>query len=274
VDNADATTRTLLTDQRAAAHSHIGDALLFSGRWRDAVTEYRSELSLFKELVDPKTPASLDDLAEGCINLGHAESLAGNLTAGLKLIRTGIDTLRSRAPAHPKDRDRAVLVGRAFVYEGEALEDLGNESRALQSYKQATAMFESPTLAVDRAFNSLGAASYAKVAGALARLGYLGMARETYGKALAVLDSEPSSEPPTLHVQYALIEIYAGLGQVELKSARRETAPVNPDSNACKWYQKSMDIWLKLPIRNSISPSGFKVTDFDTVASQLTKCHR
>jgi non-specific serine/threonine protein kinase/serine/threonine-protein kinase len=273
VDNADATTGALLTDERAAAHSHMGDALLFGGRWREAVSEYRSELYLFKQLVEPQKSESLKTLANGYVQLGQAESLAGNPTAGLKLIRTGIDTLRSRVPFDPKDRDRAVLLGRAFVFEGQALENLGDERGALQSYKQAADVFESPILAVEHVFDSLVAASYGKTAGALARLGYRDQARRTYDNALAKLGPQPGSEPVAPHTQYALIEIYAGLGQLESQSARQGAARVNVESNACKWYRKSSDIWLQMPVRNSISPSGFKVTDFDTVASHLAKCN-
>lgn len=272
VDNADGTAGALLTDHKAAAHSHMGDALLFSGRSREAVSEYRSELSLFKQLVDPKKPEDLKTLADGYIRLGQAESLAGNPTAGLKLIRIGIDTMRSRVPSDPKDRDRAVLLGRGLVFEGQALEDLRDEREALQSYEQATAIFESPTLAVEPVFDSLVAASYGKVARALAKLGYRDQARETYNKALAKLGSQPGSELVSLQVRYALVEIYAGLGQLESQSASRGTTRANVQDKACQWFQKSRDIWLQMPFRNSISPSGFKVTDFNTISTELATC--
>ena len=270
VDKADATTGVLLTNQKAAAHSHVGSALLFGGRWSEAVSEFRIELSLVKEIVDPKNIGSLGDLADGYINLGYAESLAGNPSAGLKLIRTGIDNLRPPGTSDPADRDRALLLGNAYIYEGQTLENLGDERGALQTYKQAVAMFESPTLAVERAFDSLVAASHAKVAGVLAKLGYRDQARQTYNKALAVL----GAQPPSLQVQYALIEIYAGLGQLESQSASREVTRADAERNGCQWYRKSIQIWLQMPVRNSISPGGFKVTDFDTVASQFAQCRQ
>jgi eukaryotic-like serine/threonine-protein kinase len=273
VDNADAKTGAFLADGRAGAHSHLGDALLFSGRWQDAVPEYRTELALYKVLFDPKNTASLG-LADGYINLGRAESLAGNPTEGLKLIRTGIDTIRSRVAPDATDKDRAVLLGSAYVYDGQALESVGDDRGALQSYKRAAAIFESPTLAGERASNSLVAASYAKIAGGLSRLGYRDQARETYEKALAKLGSQPGSEPPLLRIQYALVEIYAGLGQLESQSASQGTARAYAEKNACKWYRKGRDVWLQMPVRNSISPSGFKVTDFNTISAELAKCQR
>jgi serine/threonine protein kinase len=273
VDNADAKTGAFLADGRAGAHSHLGDALLFSGRWQDAVPEYRTELALYKVLFDPKNTASLG-LADGYINLGRAESLAGNPTEGLKLIRTGIDTIRSRVAPDATDKDRAVLLGSAYVYDGQALESVGDDRGALQSYKRAAAIFESPTLAGERASNSLVAASYGKIAGALAKLGYRDQARETYEKALAKLGSQPGSEPQLLRVQYALAEVYAGLGKLESQSASRGTTRAYAESNSCKWYQKSRDIWLEMPVRNSISPSGFQVTDFNAVSAELAKCQQ
>lgn len=267
VDNADATTGALLTDGKASAHSHLGDAFLFSGRWQDAASEYRTELALYKPVYDPKNVGSLG-VADGYINTGQAESLAGNPTAGLKLIRAGIDVVRSGVAPDPTDRGRAVLLGSAYVYEGQALESLGDERGALQSYKQAAALFESPTLAVERVFDSLVAATYEKIAGALARLSYRDQARETYNRALGMLGSQPGPGPPSLRVQYALIQIYVGLGQLEWQSASQGSAPANALSNACKWYQKSRDVWLQMPIRNSISPSGFKVIDFNSVCQQ------
>jgi tetratricopeptide (TPR) repeat protein len=236
---------------------------LFSGRWQDAVSEYRTELALYKPVFDPKNVGSLG-VADGYINTGQAESLAGNPTAGLKLIRAGIDVVRSGVASDPTDRARAVLLGSAYVYEGQALEILGDERGALQSYKQAAALFESPTFAVERVFDSLVAATYGKIAGALAKVGSWDEARETYNKALTMLGSQPDPESPSLRVQYALIEIYAGLGQLESETASEATR-ATAERNACKWYQKSRDIWLKMPIRNSISTSGFKVTDFNSV---------
>ena len=165
-------------------------------------------------------------------------------------------------------------MGRAFVFVGQALEDLRDERGALQSYKQATAMFESPTLTVEHVFDSLVAASYGKVAGALAKLGYRDQARETYNKALAKLGSQPGSAPPSLQARYALVEIYTGLGQLESQSASRGATRANAEDKACKWFQESRDIWLQMPFRNSISPIGFKVTDYDTVAAKLASCNQ
>jgi len=175
---------------------------------------------------------------------------------------------------NPTDSDVAGLFGNALIYEGETLELLGDEHKALESFERAVTVFESPPLAGKMGLNSVTAAAYAKLANSQSRLGHADSARETYNKALAMLGSQMSSEPAALQVQYTVIEIYAGLEELESQSASRRSSRTNAQINACTWYQKSMDIWLHLPIRNSISPSGFKVIDFNSVSSKLTQCQQ
>ncbi len=273
LEGRDASIRTMLTGQKAAAHSKVGDALLFSGRYRDAVLEYRSELSLFEELVDPKDPDSLGSLADGYINLGHAESLRGNLSAGLQLIRRGLRTLGPQRKTNPTDSDVAGLFGNALIYEGETLQLLGDEHKALQSFERAVTVFESPPLAGKHVLDPVTWA-YAKVASAHARLGHSNSAREVYNKALAMLGRQTSSEPAALQVQYVLLAIYAGMGDLASQRTARDGTGVEAWNEARRWYQKSLDTWQQLPIRNTIAPNGFKVTDFDTVAAKLARCNQ
>jgi serine/threonine protein kinase/tetratricopeptide (TPR) repeat protein len=270
----DASIRAMLTNQKAAAHSKVGDALLFSGRYREAALEYRSELSLFKELADPKDPGSLGCLADGYINLGHAESLRGNLSAGLQLIRRGLRTLGPQRKTDPTDSEVAGLFGSALIYEGETLELLGDEHQALQSFERAVTVFESPPLAGKMGLNSVTAAASAKLANSQSRLGHSDSARETYNKALTVLGPRTGSEPATLQVQYVLLAIYAGMGDLAMQRTEHVDTPSEARSEACQWYQRSRDIWLHLPVRNSISPSGFRAIDFDGVATKLAKCNQ
>ena len=266
----DASIRAISTNQEAAAHSKIGDALLFGGRYQEAVLEYRSELSIFRELVDPKDPDSLSNLADGYVNLGHAQSLRGNLTTGLQLIRRGLKALG--AQTDPTDIETGLLFGNALIYQGETLELLGEEHEASRSFERAVAVFESTPFASKHRLDPFTAGAYAKVAGARARLGHSDSARETYNKALAMLGSPTSSEPAALQVQYVLLAIYAGMGDLAILDAEHSDTPSEARSEACKWYQRSKDTWLKMPIRNSISPSGFKVMDFNSISTELAKC--
>jgi hypothetical protein len=143
----------------------------------------------------------------------------------------------------------------------------------LQSFERAVTVFESPPLAGKHVLDPVTAGAYAKVASARARLGHSDSAREVYNKALAMLGSQMSSEPAALQVQYVLLAIYAGMGDLAMQHAEHVDTPSEARSEACQWYQRSMDIWLHLPVRNSISPSGFKVIDFNSVSSKLTQCH-
>jgi tetratricopeptide (TPR) repeat protein len=112
-------------------------------------------------------------------------------------IRNGLDTLSSESATDPIDDDTALLLGRGSIFEGDVLEQLGDESKPLRSYEKAAAMFESRPLANKPALKLLCAAAYAKVAGTLARLGHRDRAQETYTKALALLSPQVDSAPPT-----------------------------------------------------------------------------
>ena len=271
---ADTATKSTLAGQKAAAHSKIGDTFLFGGHWQEAASEYRTELALYKELYDVRDQGARGNLADGYINLGHAESLEGNLSAGLNSIRRGLDLLpTSTSLDPPADLDTAVASGNALIYQGEIQERLGDENRALHSYQRAVSMFDSPALANRHMLHALTATADAKAADALAALGYDKKAGDAYQKALTILKIQSDSEL-TAQSQYTLLAIYAGLGDLESSSTQRAGKAATVGSHDCEWYEKSLGLWQKLPIRNSISPNGFKVPEFHTVSNKLARCQQ
>src|SRR6202045_4413521 len=269
VELSDASVTAQLKGDKASRHSQLGYALLFGGQWEEAKSEFRSELSLFQEMYDPKVPDSRASVALGFLDLGHAESLAGNAADGIRLIKKGMDTLGPHDATDPTDADTTQLFVRGFLYEGEALEQVGDESKALRFYEEAVATFESSDSANKPVLKSFRCFAYAKVAGALARLGRRDQARETYGKALALIGSQPASEQPT-EVQYALLNVYAGMGDLVSDPASHGGTPVG--GSACDWYRRSMDIWRQLPARSSVSPNGFRLIGINTLSTKLAKC--
>jgi serine/threonine protein kinase/tetratricopeptide (TPR) repeat protein len=273
VSESDTALVHLLIDGRASAHSIIGDALLFSGHRAEAVDEYRRERSLFQKIYDPADTASRGSVADALISLGNAQSLTGELSSGLQQIRKGLGTLSSESTTDPIDDDTALLLGRGSVFEGEVLERLGDESKALRSYEKAAAMFESRPLANRPALKSLCAAVYAKVAGALARLGRRDLAQETYAKALALISPQRDSAQPAAQDRYVLVDIYAGLGDLASEHAGPRSLRGEAVAEACSWYQKSMENWRQLPLRSAVSPIGFKVIDANRLATKLVGCH-
>jgi tetratricopeptide (TPR) repeat protein len=189
-------------------------------------------------------------------------------------IRKGLDTLSSESASDPIDDDTPLLLGRGSIYEGEVLEQLGDESKALRSYEKAAAMFESRPLANKPALKSLSAAAYAKVAGTLARLGHRDRAQETYTKALALISPQVDSAPPAVQGRYVLVDIYAGLGDLASEHASPGSLRGKATAKACSWYQKSMENWRQLPLRSAVSPIGFKVIDANRLATKVAGCHR
>jgi len=274
VNESDPALVPLLIDGRASAHSLIGDALLFGGHQAEAVDEYRDELSLFRKIYDPANTVSRGSVAEALMSLGNAQSLTGELSTGLQQIRKGLDSLSAESTTDPIDDDTALLFGRGSIFEGEVLEKLGDEPRALRSYEKAAAMFESRPLANKAAMKSLCAVTYAKVAGALARLGLLDRAHQTYSKALALIPSRPPSEAPAVQDQYVLMDIYAGLGDLASVQAGTGSLRGRAGAEACRCYQKSIDNWQQLPLRGTVSPTGFRVIDARKLATKLAGCRQ
>jgi len=186
----------------------------------------------------------------------------------------GLDSLSAESTTDPIDDDTALLFGRGSIFEGEVLEKLGDEPKALRSHEKAAAMFESRPLANKAAMKSLCAVTYAKVAGALARLGLLDRAHQTYSKALALIPSRPPSEAPAVQDQYVLMDIYAGLGDLASVQAGTGSLRGRAGAEACRCYQKSIDNWQQLPLRGTVSPTGFRVIDARKLATKLAGCRQ
>ena len=174
-----------------------------------------------------------------------------------------LEYLEPLLEADPKNSDMAGLAACGHVYAGEALEQLGDEPNALGEYGKAAKLFQSPLLSGKPSGHSQTAAALAKVAGAQAKLGRNTEARETYLKALELVQPAPGAKPADAMAAYALIDIFAGLGDLAAQRAGQD---------ACRWYRKSKDMWMQLPVRNTVAPNGFKVTDFGVVAAKATKC--
>jgi hypothetical protein len=94
-------------------------------------------------------------------------------------------------------------------------------------------------------------------------------ARKKYTEALSLVEPDAKSNPPSAAAQYILTDVYAGMGNLSLTKATSSDHGTDQDSKACRWFQKSADMWLQLPVRYPLAPNGFKVADYFTVPVQL-----
>jgi hypothetical protein len=62
------------------------------------------------------------------------------------------------------------------------------------------------------------------------------------------------------------------MGDLAAQRPNRRAARVDESNDACRWYRKSKDAWMQLPVRNSVAPNGFKVTEFAAVSAKLAQC--
>ena len=270
---SDATPNAWLENELAAAHSHLGDAMLLSGNPREAVTEYRVELAKFKYLsqVGPRDAETEIELGSAWFDMGKALASSERAKTGLQYLSKGVEIEERQLASDPKRSEIASILGSGYVFQGEALEKMGDEPSALLAYAKASRLFEAPPFSkADDLVASLQiAAARAKVAAALTKLGRLDKGRDGYLGALQLVELAAVAKPPNALAQYILADIYAGLGDLASKrpsagSARKE---------ACAWYRKSLDLWRQLPLRTGMAPNRFDLLAPASVAQRLAMCN-
>jgi serine/threonine protein kinase/tetratricopeptide (TPR) repeat protein len=258
----------------AGIHSMIGDELVLSGRPEEALPEYKKETAGFKALFDATDYPSRFDLADGEVNQGHALELAGDAATGLREIEKGIGLMEQVEGAISTDHTTADHRAMYYLYEGEAFEHLGKLQEALDAYQKVIYQSHLPALAVFPRTKLLTAAGLASLARVLARLGNSAEARRRYKEALSLAEPAATSKPPSPSAQYILTDVYAGLGNLSLRTGSSGARTLDHGTETCRWYQMSADRWKQLPTQHSLAPNGFKVTDFSTVPRQLVMCNK
>jgi len=253
----------MMTNQRAAIHSILGHAFLFTSRFKEALSEYEEAHSLFRKLFDPQDFRSRSSLSGTYLDLGHSKALVGETTSGLRDIREGLDILRQGNTTGSPDKYAVPLFAQGYMFEGEVLEQMGDLSAALDSYQKALTQFQSSVLDEFPHRGLLVAAALVSAARVSDKLGQAERARTNYQEALRLVEPAATSKPTNVLAQYVLTAAYAGIGEL-----------TDSGSEACAFYQKGMDIWKTLPVQSTHTPDGFKVTDYRTVAEQLARCVR
>jgi serine/threonine protein kinase/tetratricopeptide (TPR) repeat protein len=264
--------KAALKSMAAAVHSQIGDALLLSGHSEEALAEYKKETAGSKALFDPTDYPSVLGVALGVINEGHARDITGDAEGGLREIKKGIDSLRQVKGTISTDSSSESYLTMFYLYEGEAFEHLGNLREALDAYQKVLDQSRSHPLAMFPRSKLLAAAGLASIARVLAKLGSSSHALIKYQEALRLAEPAATSKPPTPSAQYILTDVYAGLGNLSLKTGPSSELERDERGEACRWYQKSADMWKQVPVQHPLAPNGFKVTDYSAVPAQLTRC--
>jgi len=269
---ADPTRKAVFTSVGAGLHSMLGNALLFSGHSGAALAEYEKEAAGFRALFDPTDYNSQVSLADGEVNEGHAREVAGDAAAGLREIKKGIELLEQAGGPSSTDVRSGSYLAMYYMFEGEAFEHLGNLREALDAYQKVVDQSHLPPLAVFPRTKLLAAAGLASIARVLAKLGRITQAGIKYNEALRLAEPAATSKAPSCSALYVLTAVYAGLGNLALKTGTSSDRVRDNRSEACHWFQKSADTWKQVPEQHPLAPNGFKVTDSSNVPAQLIRC--
>ena len=263
-----------------AIHGQLGDALLLEGRPAEAVAEYKIELAGGEYLLHANPPEdAYTRFALGASNLDFGKGLmhSGTPKAGLRTLNRGVQFLEQLLAADPLRSENTEYLANGYVFEGEALERMHDEPGALRSYSRATELFNSPVRYKpgDFALSIEVAASQGKMAHVQVKLGRLSEADQNYHAALRLMEPAAKAKPPSLHAQYIVADIYAGLGDMVSRSANHADSPstqAQAKQQACEWYRKSLAIWQHLPVQVAMAPNTFEIASPQAVGQEVMLC--
>lgn len=221
---------------------------------------------------DPENAMFQSDLSKADYDEARILVFRGKYAEGVVKLRAAIAKIENKKPS-PE-----IALGGYYIWLGEGQAGLHDPRGALQSYQKAVVLLEIP--AGQPAFDYSrceSATSYVKLGDALAKSGDLNQAAVAYQKAVDITNPLISSERMDVPALYPAADAYAGLGNVAMIQARTTRAPgesVRLWTDARNSYEKSMEIWRRIPNPSRISSLGFAAGDPHEVTARLSECDR
>jgi tetratricopeptide (TPR) repeat protein len=161
-----------------------------------------------------------------------------------------------------QNQDSATLrfsLGQAYESLGQTLEKNGDLAEALQTQRQAFAIFQNvsasdPTNELSQRFLGF---SYAEVGRLLVKRGDVTGGLENLGNALTIFKTLPSEEQNNNFALSGLGEAYSGMALAHAALAAAKGVSVEQQlqqwREARSWYQKSLDIWVEMRSRGALA---------------------
>ena len=256
---------------------HIGDALLIEGKVTEAVNWYAKSHEMAAQMSsnDPNNDVFQRLLITTSAQLGHALVENGQVEEGMKYLnfaRVKLEASPSQIPLI------AVYKGILHQWIGEVSERKGKINDAASEYSTSQKILH-PVLAGganDLRNQVFYVSSTDRLGAAMLKLGNATEAQKQYEDSRRILEPLNRSNPDNMEVLYALAETYAGEGSVFAKLAQGKVVDRNQSlanwNSASEWFQKSLNVWSKVPHPSRFSTSWMEVRMPNEVARQLTEC--
>jgi len=262
--------RPNLTRYLAASRWRQAWVAMMSGDFSTAKTSldqsYESVARLAK--LDPENVVLRLDLAGNEFEQGRLLVMMGRFAEGRAREQEGITNYEKI------QSDEGLLdVSSMYAWLGKA--QLGEQkyADALRSYEKAVSIGSRGAEWDDKRCGR--ATSYVGVGDAQVKLGRYQEAAEAYRKATAEIDLPSAIARKDIPALYPMADAYSGMGDLAMALANKSRDSSERTQNrkeACTDYQKSLDIWKRLPQPSSLSPSFYPAGNSHEVEKRFGEC--
>jgi len=264
----------------ALAYGHLARQYESMADYHRALDNDARDLAIYQDLIrlDSQNALLKQGLAIQYINTATQMGRTGQLPASLTYMNKGTEIMQALVASSPQNVAQRRILGQVYSARASNLLSLHQPQAAFKDLQQACAIQESFRKAdpADSGIAISAAACTKQMGIAAAQSGEAQSAAKYFHDALAVVEPALSEPEPNLEALYAAADAYCGLGDRQVKEARKPEQ--NDAHRKAMWtgartsYQKSLEIWHRVAHPEHSSPDGLDVTDPAEVLKRLQIC--
>jgi serine/threonine protein kinase len=241
------------------------------GDYVHAVENNLKDLAIYQDMIhsDPKNALLQQGLAIAYLNTAASCGRAEKIPSAMDYSSRGLEIMRPLVSAAPEKAFQRSVFAAMLTVRGTILIAANQPEAAITELERGRAIYE--TLSKAGTSNPVNVASSdVKLGQAAAKGGHDQKAAEYFHQALTIAEPLISTEPADLDALYAAADAYSGLGDLNMKKARR-TADGQKSfwAEARSWYQSSLNTWHRIQHPNHTAPNFFQVGDPRVVEREL-----
>ena len=218
--------------------------------------------------VDPKNSVLQLDMINLMFEEGRLDILSGRPTEGATRVGQAIHQFEKM-----NTEEETISVGTLWSWLGEAQFQTHKYGEALQSLRKSVESLEKePKYADGRCGIATG---YARIGDVYAKMNRQQEAADAYRKAIATADLSFALVHKDTPAFYPIAIAEAGMGDLSMAQAGRAHDPKDRSrlrTEACKFYQSSLDAWRQIPQPAVFSPSQYPADNARRASDGLARC--